>query len=331
MLKFLKFGSKALAIASVSLIATVSSAQDVSLKLASGYPDSSYLTQALVTFVDEVEATTEGKINITLHNNQSLVRLQDVPNAVRSNQVAIGQVFTANLGNQNAMFTLDAIPFLASDSNSALRLWEAQKPYLDEWFARQNMRVLFPQFFPAQGFYTENRVEVQADLADLNMRIYSNSTQRMAELLGAQPLQIQFGEVPQAFATGLVNAMFTSPQTGIDVQAWDFTSNYNLVGAMRTKLIVVINEDEFQNLTESQRAVLMDASEKAMITGLKLSDTVTEAQLATLEENGLSVSLASEAFKAELELIGEQMTAEWREGADEEQIAVLEAYLASKN
>jgi TRAP-type C4-dicarboxylate transport system substrate-binding protein len=331
MLRFLNSGTKALAVASVSLIATMSSAQDVNLKMASGYPESSYLTQTLATFVDEVEATTEGGISVTLHNNQSLIKLQDVPNAVRSNQVAMGQVFTANLGNQNAMFTLDAIPFLAPDSESALLLWEAQKPYLDDWFAQQNMRILFPQFFPAQGFYTENKVEMQADLADLDMRIYSNSTQRMAELLGAQPLQVQFGEVPQAFATGLVNAMFTSPQTGIDVQAWDFTSNYNLVGAMRTKLIVVINEDEFQSLTESQQAALMDASARAKVAGLALSDTVTAAQLATLEENGLSVSLASDAFKAELKMIGEQMTAEWREGANDDQIAVLETYLASKN
>lgn len=331
MITTLKSASKALAVLSIGFIATLGPAQAADWKMASGYPDSSYLTQTLRGFLDDVKAETNGAIDVTLHNNQSLVKLQDIPNAVRRNQVALGQVFSANLGNQNAMFTLDAIPFLAPDSDAALKLWEAQKPYFEEWFAKQNMRILFPQFFPPQGFYTKKPVETQADLAGLDMRIYSNTTQRMAELLGAQPLQVQFGEVPQAFATGLVNAMFTSPQTGIDVQAWDFTNNYNMVGAMRTKVIVVVNEDAFQKLDADQQTALLKAAERAKTAGVELSNKVTEEQLATLGENGVSVQFASDVFKAELKKVGEQMTAEWRENADEAQRAVLDAYLAASN
>lgn len=331
MIMTLKSATKAFAVASAGLVASLGSAQAADWKMASGYPDSSYLTQTLRIFLDDAKTASEGAINVTLHNNQSLVKLQDIPNAVRRNQVALGQVYSANLGNQNAMFTLDAIPFLAPDSESALKLWDAQKPYFDEWFAKQNMRILFPQFFPPQGFYTKDPVTMQADLADLDMRIYSNTTQRMAELLGAQPLQVQFGEVPQAFATGLVNAMFTSPQTGIDVQAWDFTNNYNMVGAMRTKVIVVVNEDEFQKLDADQQRALLDAADRAKAAGVALSNKVTEDQLATLGENGVSVSFASDAFKAELKKVGEKMTAEWREDADDAQRAVLDAYLASVN
>lgn len=327
----LKSVSTAFSIVAGGLFVSSSPALAFDWKMASGYPDASYLTQSLVTFLDELKSETAGEIDVTLHNNQSLVKLQDIPRAVRSNQVALGQVYTANLGNQDAMFTLDAIPFLAPDSDAALALWDAQEPYFEEWFAEQNMRVLFPQFFPPQGFYTENAVEMQADLAGLDMRIYSNSTQSMAELLGAQPLSIQFGEVPQAFATGLINAMFTSPQTGIDVQAWDFTSNYNMVGAMRTKLIVVINEDEFQRLDDAQQTLVLEAAERAKLASLELSNEVTDAQLATLTENGMAVSFASDAFKVELQSVGEQMTAEWRESATPEQRDVLDAYLASRN
>ncbi|WP_157966409.1 TRAP transporter substrate-binding protein [Oceanibium sediminis] len=300
-------------------------------KMATGYPDSSYLTETVKGFIADISASTDGGISVTLHNNQSLVKLQDIPNAVRRNQVALGQVYTANLGNQNAMFTLDAIPFLAPDSESAMKLWEAQKPYFEEWFARQNMRVLFPAFFPPQGFYTDAQVATKADLEGLSLRIYSDSTQRMAQLLGAKPLQVQFGEVPQAFATGLVNAMFTSPQTGIDVQAWDFTSNYNMVGAMRTKLIVVVNEDEFQKLSDAEKQAVLEAAERARIAGMELGNKVSEEQLATLEEKGITVTHASDAFTTELEEIGKVMVGEWREKADEKQREVLDAYLASRN
>jgi len=301
-----------------------------SWKMASGYPDANYLTQTLREFIDEVEKVTDGELNITLHNNQSLVKLQDIPTAVRRNQVQLGQVYSANLGNQNAMFTLEAIPFVAPDDVAALKLWEAQKPYVDEWFASQGMRVLFPQIFPPQGFYTKEQVSSIEDLEGLNMRIYSDATQKMASALGAKPLQVQFGEVPQAFATGLIDAMFTSPQTGIDVQAWDFTDHYNLVGAMRTKLLVVVNESAFAKLSDAEQQAVLDASERALHSGIALSNSVTEEQLKTLESNGITVTRASDEMKAELERIGEVMTAEWAESADADQRAVLDAYLAKR-
>lgn len=306
MLTHLKTAALALGVATAGL-ALPDQGRAADLKMATGYPDGSCLTETVRGFIEDIEAATDGDISITLHNNQSLVKLQDIPNAVRRNQVALGQVYTANLGNQNAMFTLDALPFLAPDSDSALKLWDAQKPYFEDWFARQNMRVLFPAFFPPQGFYTDGPVATKADLEGLNLRIYSDSTQRMAQLLGAEPLQVQFGEVPQAFATGLVNAMFTSPQTGIDVQAWDFTSNYNMVGAMRTKLIVVINEDEFRKLDDAGKQAVLDAAETAKMAGLELGNKVSEEQLATLEQNGVTVTRASGAFTAELEAIGATM------------------------
>lgn len=330
MITTLKSAAMALAVTTIGFAASTP-ALAAEWKMATGYPDNSFLTQTHRAFIDDIETKTGGGITVMLHNNQSLVKLQNIPRAVRSNKVELGQIYTANLGNQNAMFTLDAIPFLAPDMDSALKLWEAQKPYFEEWFARQNMRILFPQFFPPQGFYTIEPVETPADLEDLSLRIYSDATQRMGQLLGAKPLQVQFGEVPQAFATGLISAMFTSPQTGIDVQAWDFTKNYNLVGAMRTKLIVVVNEDEFQKLDEDQQKTLLDAAESAKMAGVKLGNKIAEEQIKTLEEHGITVTRASDEFKAELKKVGEQMTVEWREQADEKQRAVLDAYLATQD
>lgn len=328
---FLKPGLAGFAIAAAVLVASTQTAPAAEWKMASGYPDESYLTETLKGFLTDVETQTDGAITVTLHNNQSLVKLEDIPNAVRRGQVALGQVYAANLGNQDPMFTLDAIPFLAPDESSALMLWEAQRPYMEAWFAERGMRILFPQFFPPQGFYTKNPVNSAKDLAGLNLRIYSDITKRMAELLGARPLVVQFGEVPQAFATGMVNAMFTSPQTGIDVQAWDFSTHYNLVGAMRTKLIVVVNEDEFQSLSEPERSALLAAAERAQERGVALGQSVTDEQLQLLRSEGIEVTKASDEFIAELQQVGEQMTAEWRESANDEQRKVLEAYLEMRS
>lgn len=278
------------------------------------------------SFSAQVERDTNGEVKIELHNNQSLVKAEEIPNAVRRGQVALGQIYLANLGNQDRMFTLDAVPFLAPTEEDAVKLWEAQRSYFESWFAERGMRMLFAQFFPPQGFYANKPVEKAADLAGLRLRIYSDATKRMAELLGAQPVQVQFGEVPQAFATGLVNAMFTSPQTGLDSQAWDFVKTFSLVGAMRTKVITVINENEFQRLPEAHRNALLEAAKAAELQGLIDAQNATSTQLDTLREHGITVDETPSTLIEELKDIGRQMTEEWMNDASEEQKKVLTSY-----
>lgn len=295
-------------------------------KMASGYPDNSYLTQNVREFLANVEKQTGGAIKVTLHNNQSLVKLPDIARAVQSNQVALGEVYAATLGNQDPMFTLDAIPFLAPDEASAKALWAAQRPYFEKWFGKRGSRILFAQFFPAQGFYTQKLVTSVADLAKVKLRIYSNETKRMGELLRAQPLIVQFGEVPQAFATGMIDGMFTSPQTGIDTQAWDFAKHYVHVGAMRTKLMVVVNEAAFKALSATDQQALLSAAAAAERRGLERGSEVTKEQLDTLAKRGIQVSRASPELLASLKTVGTTMTDEWRKKADADQKVVLEAY-----
>lgn len=296
------------------------------LKMASGYPDNNYLTGNLRDFLADVDKRTKGDIKVSLHNNQSLVKLPDILRAVQTNQVAFGEVYAANLGNQDAVFTLDAIPFLAPDEAAAWKLWAASKPYVEQWFAKRGVRVLFAEFFPPQGFYTKKPVSTSADLSGLKLRIYSNETRRMGELLKAQPLVVQFGEVPQAFATGLIDAMFTSPQTGIDTQAWDFTKNFVNVGAMRAKLFVVVNEAEFKKLGPDRQKAVLAAAAEAEKRGMDRSTSISKTQIDELKQRGIAVTEASPQLLTDLKGIGGTMVDEWAQRVTPEQRSVLERY-----
>ena len=57
-----------------------------------------------------------------------------------------------------------------------------------------------------------------------------------------------------------------------------------------------------------------------------MSEAETASGIATLEENGMTVSQPSETLSGELAEIGETMTAEWLEDAGEEGQAVIDAY-----
>lgn len=147
------------------------------------------------------------------------------------------------------------------------------------------------------------------------MRTYSVQTARMAELMGAIPTTVQFSEVPQAFATGLVASMYTSPQTGIDTQAWDFSQHFTNVGGNHSMNVVIVNEAAFKRLPADVQAAMLDAAQKAETRGWKMSEEVTAKQIQTLKDKGMTVTDASPVFRAQLEKIGAALTEEWAKKA----------------
>jgi TRAP-type C4-dicarboxylate transport system substrate-binding protein len=316
----------ALVLGAAATIAAPHLAIATDLKMASGYPDGNYLTVTVRDFIADAEKRSGGTLKIELHNNQSLVKLPEMMRAVQTNQVALADIRLGNYGNQDPVYIVDAIPFVAGDYESALRLWQASKPYLVDSFAKRGLKVLFALWNPPQGFYTVKPVSSAEDLAGLKLRIYSTETRRMGELLKAEPLIVQFGEVPQAFSTGLINAMFTSPQTGIDTQAWDFVKNLTMVGALYTKQLVAINADVFARLSKSEQEALVAAAAAAEKAGFERMQALTREQLALIRSKGMTVKDASPAFVAQLLKVGAQMQDEWKAKATPEQRKVLDDY-----
>ena len=214
------------------------------------------------------------------------------------------------------------------DYAAAWLLKDLQKEYFDAIFKKAGMRVLFYQPWPGQGFYTKFPVTKVEDFAGKKLRIYSTATQKMGEMLGFDATILPFAEIPQAFSTGLIEALFTSPQTGIDIQAWDNTSNFTYAGAIFSKNAVIVSEKYFAALSAEDQAGILAAAEKAELRAWEMSAETTAAQIKTLTDNGMSAGKAPEEVTAKMKDIGLEMMKGWREGASPEAIAILDRYLA---
>ncbi len=84
-----------------------------------------------------------------------------------------------------------------------------------ELLAEQGLIPLFSVPWPAQGPYANGEVADASGLEGLRFRAYD------AALAGATPVQVEAVDIPQAFATGQVEAMITSPSTGANSTASD--------------------------------------------------------------------------------------------------------------
>ena len=296
--------------------------------MASGYADANFHTRNIRAFIDDVEKGTDGALEITLNSNDTLIKLDAIKRAVQAGQIPIGEIRLGVYGNEDPMYILAGLPFIAPDYATAWLLKDLQKPYFDAQFEKNGMKILYYAPWPGQGFYTKFPVNETADFKGKNLRIYSTATRKMGEMLGFNATILPFAEIPQAFSTGLIEALFTSPQTGIDIQAWDNTSNFTYAGAILSKNCVVVNLKAWNRLDADTRAVVLEAAARAEMRGWEMSAATTRAQIEILQENGMTTANAPDAVIADMKAIGAAMMEEWRTSASPEAVAVLDGYLA---
>ena len=294
--------------------------------MASGYPDDNFHTKNIRAFIEDVAANSD--LTIDLQSNDTLIKLDAIKTAVQRGQVPIGEIRLGVYGNEDPMYILAGLPFIASTYAEAWLLKDLQKSYFDAKFADIGLKVLYYSPWPGQGFYTKEPVAGLETFKDKKLRIYSTATQQMGEMLGFQATILPFAEIPQAFSTGLIEALFTSPQTGIDIQAWDNTSDFTYAGAIFSKNAVVVSQAMFDALSPETQTAMLDAASAAELRAWEMSAATTEAQIKTLTENGMTSADAPGEVIEKMVDIGGAMMVEWRKTASPEANAVLDRFLA---
>ena len=299
--------------------------------MASGYPESNFFTQNIREFIKEVETKSQGRLKIDLRSNDTLIKHDAIKRAVQSGQVPIGEIRLGVYGNEGQMYILDALPNIASNYEEEALLTQAQKPYFSELFGKNGMRVLTYVPWPGQGFYTKAPVKTVADFKGQRLRIYSAPTQKMGDMLGFQSTILPFAEISQAFATGMIEALFTSAQTGTDVQAWENTKYFTYTGSMHNKNAIIVNQAALSRLDKDVQQIVIEAGEHATARGRELSKKANSDKVDVLRSKGMVVEDASPAIQAELKKVGETMIAEWRQSALPAEQKVLDNYLKARS
>ena len=290
------------------------------------YPDSNFQTKNVQWFVDRVKELSGGKLTINIHSAASLFKMPEIKRAVRSQQAPIGEVLMSVHGNENPIWEVDGIPFLAAGYDNAWKLWQAQKPFVKELLASEGMMPLYAVAWPGQGLYVQQEMNSLDAMQGVKFRAYNAATSRMAELMGSIPTTVQYAEVPQAFSTGLVSAMLTSGATGVDVKAWDFLKVYYDTKAMHPKNMVFVNKAAFDALPADVQKAVLQAAEEAEKRGWKESEKVASDTVKTMADNGIKVPEASAKLVDGLKSVGETMTKEWLEKAGEKGQQLVDSY-----
>jgi TRAP-type C4-dicarboxylate transport system substrate-binding protein len=297
--------------------------------LPAAYPADNFHTENLNQFAKDIAAATGGKIQITVHANASLFKAPDIKRAVQTGQAQLGEVLMSLHENDDPVFGLDVVPFLATSFEQSRQLWAAQRPALEKKLVSQGLLLLYAVPWPPQGIYARKDINAVEDLRGVKWRAYNPGTARIAELVGAQPVTIQAAELPQALATGVVNAFMTSGATGYDAKVWESLTHFYDTQAWLPKNMIVVNKAAFDRLDKATQQAVSNAARTAEDRGWKLSEEKTKWYTDQLAAHGMKVQPPSDALRSGLRRIGEQLTADWIRKAGPDGQAVIDAYRKS--
>ncbi|TKT82518.1 TRAP transporter substrate-binding protein [Aquamicrobium sp. LC103] len=307
-----------------AVAATAASAEKWDMPMA--YPATNFHSENATAFAQCVNEGTGGNLEIVIHAGGSLFGGNDIKRAVQTGQAPIGERLLSAHANENPLFGVDSIPFLATSFDASEKLWTAAKDELTKVLDEQNLVYLYAVAWPAQGLYMKKDVNSVADLQGVKFRAYNTATARIAELAGMAPVQIEAAELSQALATGVVESFISSGATGVDSKVWEQLTHFYNVQAWLPRNVVFANKDAWEALDEATRAAVTDCADKAAASGLATAQDLSGTYLKTLEENGMKVAPPGETLAKELEGFGETMTNEWIESAGDAGKKIIEAY-----
>jgi TRAP-type C4-dicarboxylate transport system substrate-binding protein len=313
-------------LASLALATSVGVSAQTKWDLPSAYPASNFHTENLSQFVKEVNDITQGKLVITMHPGASLYKAPEIKRAVQANQAQVGEILLVAYANEDPVFEVDGIPFLATGFDGARKLYAAQKPFLEKKLASQGMVLLYTVPWPPQGIYTDRELNSVADMKGLKWRAYSPATSRIAELVGAQPVTVQAAELAQAMATGLVNSFMTSGSTGYDTKAWEYVKRFYDTQAWLPKNALIMNKKAFDALDKSTQTAVLKAAANAEVRGWKTAEEKTNFYVNELAKNGMKIEKPSAQLIEGLNNVGKTMLADWLNKSGPDGKTMIDAY-----
>src|SRR6476646_10254193 len=157
-----------------AFIAAMTAAQPASAQtkwnLPAAYPPDNPHSENLALFAKDVADATGGKLQITVHPGASLFKAPEIKRAVQTGQAQMGEVLISLHENEDPIYGVDVIPFLATSYPESMNFWEASRPATEKKLASQGIILLFAVPWAPQGIYAKKDLDSIDDMKGLKWR-----------------------------------------------------------------------------------------------------------------------------------------------------------------
>jgi len=322
-----------LALGTAALVAgpvAASGAAAETWNMATVLPAGNFQLENAQRFADAVEEATGGAVTITIHAGGSLgYRGPELLVAVRDGLVEIADIQMNQQIGEDPFFGIESLPFLATGYEDLERLQEITRPYFEEIAESYNQKLLYVTPWPPQNVFAN--VAVTDDMAafeEMTIRTIDKNATDFFNELGATAVQMPWGEVVPALASGAIDTVSTSSTSAVDGTFWEFMTDYNQLQWQMNSQMVTVNMNAWNRLTPEHRSAIETLAVE-MEPEFRAASMAEDAQnIATLNDNGMATNIPSDALKAQLREIGTAYWDDFIEAVGPRAEAVISAYMA---
>ncbi|MHA7880713.1 MAG: TRAP transporter substrate-binding protein [Saccharospirillum sp.] len=285
--------------------------QAQTLTFTTSYDEGTHQTINQRLFAQDVSLASLNTLNFSVTTSGDPYSGFALFEAVAEGEIDVGEVILSSLAPLDPVFLIDNLPLVVEDYDEARALWEQTRPRVEALLRDQGVVLLYTVPWPPQGLYTKNAVRDVSELSGQDIRSYSSMTAAVIEALGSNPVDVAFGDVAEAFASGTIDAMITSVSTGISSEAWHYAPVYTKAILWIPKNVVFMNAEAFDALTPDQQQAINRYAQVAEERGWRLGREEYFRSLISLADNGMRVRSPSRALQSQLAATGRQVTEQW--------------------
>lgn len=313
----------------VSLIVLPSlSVAQVQLDLATTYSGSNIFAESAREYAARVAEATGGEVEIVVHEGGSLgLRDEDQFSAVADGIVPMSNILMGAAIGSSPIFGLSTMPFYVRDFEEARLLHDIARDQYEAEAERFNQKILFTAPWPPSGILAGRPVTSYEDLAGLNIRTYDRNGTEVLNRAGANAVVMSWGDVYPALATGTIDSVLTSAQSGATGNLYEVLDYYTRVNFAFPLNMTNINLDAWNSLPPEHQLVLEEIGREMEERQWELAQEHMVADEETLEENGMELTLEVDPeFAERLAADGEQIIEEWRAQTGEVGADILDQF-----
>ncbi|AAV94412.1 TRAP transporter substrate-binding protein [Ruegeria pomeroyi] len=208
---------------------------------------------------ETLPAASGGKINVSLTtHNQMNLGVGDVFRLLGDGVYDVAMtVADYAVADAPELEGLD-VPLLALTADEARAMVDAARPMVEDIYnARFNSHVLAIAPYPPQVVFCNAEIAGLDDLNGLKVRASGRMTAKFLEALGAEGVNVSFGEVPGALQKGTVDCAVTGAGSGYSAGWWEVSTHLLPIplGGWDS-VVTAINLDKWNSLDAETQALI---------------------------------------------------------------------------
>ena len=319
MLKNLKLTGIALAL---GLSSSIAWAADYTMRLSHQFPPSHPTAQAMEQLAKDVDAATDGKVEVQVFGAAQLFKPNQHHSAIASGQIESAIILSMQWGSTIPEMSLSMIPYLMpSPAKQEAFIGSDAAKLLDKKMEQKGVKNIGWLVDTNDLIVTSSNhlLDTPESYKDVKIRGLNKQFDQGLIALGAVPVTMPGSEAYQALQTGIVDAGITAVQAAYSRKYYEVQK----FGAASAIVVVfdnlVVNPKWWNDLPTELQTAIQGAVDKAVDNSIIRYEGVNQKDMDNLAENGMEVvSLTPEQIEPIKAIMQPAIIAEFLKGTGKE-------------